>query len=222
MIKYSLFCTYEKREDNSPPREGVAMWLIVFVWCLNLGISIWNVYVVGSAWVEAKHAGGWHRFMAWMGAIMADVGFTWCSILLFGFGAYQLNYLNEYWLEVLFSAGYVVLIPVALFSGYAITFNSWQIAYRERSLSNVGVTAWNTYASFHNTYNAMDSFGEALGKVLEAFAGGKNKKDGQAILVLLILIFSIGLGTLITWVTINRLAGRDEPLPLRSGGSLAR
>ena len=51
--------------------------MILFIWCLNLGISIWNAYVTGKVWIEAKHAGGVHRFMAWMGYLMASVGFSW-------------------------------------------------------------------------------------------------------------------------------------------------
>ena len=41
--------------------------LFVLVWIMNFGISIWNAYAVGKVWVESKHAGGWHRFMAWIG-----------------------------------------------------------------------------------------------------------------------------------------------------------
>ena len=51
--------------------------MILFIWCLNLGISVWNAYVTGKVWVEAKHAGGVRRFMAWMGYLMASVGFSW-------------------------------------------------------------------------------------------------------------------------------------------------
>src|SRR5437762_11928150 len=58
--------------------------MILFIWCLNLGISIWNAYVTGKVWVEARHAGGVHRFMAWMGYLMASVGFSWDILVLIG------------------------------------------------------------------------------------------------------------------------------------------
>jgi hypothetical protein len=47
--------------------------MIIFLWLLNLGISLWNAYAVGKVWVEAKHAGGGYRFMAWMGYLMASI-----------------------------------------------------------------------------------------------------------------------------------------------------
>ena len=52
--------------------------LFALVWVLNFGISVWNAYAVGKVWVEARLAGGWHRFMCWMGAVMSACGFTWC------------------------------------------------------------------------------------------------------------------------------------------------
>ena len=58
--------------------------MIFFIWCLNLGISLWNAYATGKVWVEAKHAGGVHRFMAWMGYLMASLGFSWAILVLVG------------------------------------------------------------------------------------------------------------------------------------------
>lgn len=194
------------------------MVLIVGVWFLNVGISFWNAYAVGNAWVEAKHAGGWRRFVTWMGAIMAASGFTWCSLILFGLLANAVGWLNDYSFEVLLNAGYVLIIPPVLFAGYAIMLDSWQRAYRERTLANGGVAAWNTFANIHNTYNAVEGFGDAFGKVFDAFFGGKNKKDGdslQGMLVLFLLAIAIGFGTMLTYAIINRYAGRDEALPMK-------
>ena len=38
---------------------------VILVWVVNFGISIWNAYAVGKAWVETKYSGGWPRFVAW-------------------------------------------------------------------------------------------------------------------------------------------------------------
>ncbi len=61
--------------------------LFIFIWLLNFAISAWNAYAVGRAWVETKVAGGWPRFMAWMGAIMSASGFSWCYLFLLVLGA---------------------------------------------------------------------------------------------------------------------------------------
>lgn len=192
------------------------MVLFGFVWFLNLGISFWNAYAVGNAWVESRHAGGWRRFIAWMGAAMADIGFTWCSLILFGLIANQVGWLNDYSFEILLNLGYVMIIPVLLFAGYAIMLDSWQRAYRQRSLTNMGFAGWNTFANIHNTYNAVNGFGDAFGKVIDGFFGGsksKNKDSAQAMLILFLLVLAIGLGTMVTYAIINRYAARDEPLP---------
>src|SRR5947209_5600291 len=99
--------------------------LAVLFWVLNLGISIWNAYAVGKAWVETKHHGGWPRFMAWMGAIMSASGFTWCYLLLLAFVAYKAEWLEDYQIEAMITLGWVLLIPGILFSGLMITVDSW-------------------------------------------------------------------------------------------------
>jgi len=54
--------------------------MIFLLLVLNFGISIFNSVVTGASWVETKAAGGWARFMSWMGATMAACGFTWCYL----------------------------------------------------------------------------------------------------------------------------------------------
>ena len=51
------------------------MGFVILIWLLNFGISIWNAYAVGLAWVETKHSGGWPRVTAWAG-IMSASGFS--------------------------------------------------------------------------------------------------------------------------------------------------
>lgn len=121
--------------------------MILFIWCLNLGISIWNAYVTGKVWVEAKHAGGVHRFMAWMGYLMASVGFSWDILVLVGILLHSLGKITPDQATLLFQAGYVLLVPGFLFSGFAIMFQSWANAYRNHSVVNMGVAAYNTYAN---------------------------------------------------------------------------
>src|SRR6516164_6744910 len=136
--------------------------LVVLVWVLNLGISIWNAYAVGRAWVETKHAGGWPRFMAWMGAIMSACGFTWCYLLLLALIAYWIEWLTLYQVEALIQLGYILIIPGILFSGLLITIDSWAQAYRRRTLGAFGTAAYNTYAQIHNTYAAISGLGQAI------------------------------------------------------------
>src|ERR1700738_4453697 len=99
--------------------------LIAFVWVLNFGISLWNAYACGKAWVEARHAGGWPRFMCWMGAIMSASGFTWCYLILLVLSAYYFEWLHKDALMAALNLGYILIIPGVLFSGLMITVDSW-------------------------------------------------------------------------------------------------
>jgi hypothetical protein len=193
--------------------------LVVLVWVLNLGISIWNAYAVGKAWVETKHYGGWPRFMAWMGAIMSASGFSWCYLLLLALIAYYAEWLTAYQIGAMINLGYILLIPGMLFSGLMITVDSWARAYRQRTLGSIGTAAYNTFAQIHNTYYAIRGFGQAFRGLADFFGGsggsrGSRDSDNKAIIlvILLVLLALLG-GVLTTAAIIRRVAGSDGPLP---------
>jgi hypothetical protein len=193
--------------------------LVVFVWLLNLGISIWNAYAVGSAWVETKHSGGWRRFMAWMGAIMSASGFTWCYLFLLALLAWWLQWLQLEHIQVMISLGYILVIPGVLLSGLMITIDSWAQAYRQRTLGSFGTAAYNTFAQIHNTYNAVTGMGQAFQNVVGYFGGSRSKsssdKDDRAglLIILLVLLALVG-GILTTAAIIHRVAGGGQRIPL--------
>jgi hypothetical protein len=194
------------------------MFVVVLVWILNLGISIWNAYAVGKAWVETRHCGGWPRFMAWMGAIMSASGFTWCYLLVLAFVAYQTEWLTEYQIGVMINLGYVLLIPGILFSGLMITVDSWAQAYRQRTLASIGTAAYNTFAQIHNTYNAIRGFGQAFRGLADFFGGGRSDRSdsrdggGAILLVVLLVLLALFGGVLTTAAIIRRVAGSGPSL----------
>src|SRR5689334_14802320 len=145
---------------------------LIFVWFLNFGISAWNAYAVGLAWVDTKHSGGWPRVMAWSGAVMSAVGFSWCYLIVLAFIAHGLHWLSDDDIALMLRLGYVLLIPAILSSGLMITLDSWARAYRQRTIGSIGMAAWNTYAQIHNTFNAIRNYDQAFGSVLDAFRGG--------------------------------------------------
>jgi hypothetical protein len=196
----------------------MSIW-VVLIWVLNLGISFWNAYAVGRAWVETKHAGGWPHFMAWMGAIMSASGFTWCYLLLLALVAYWAEWLTTDQVGAMINLGYVLLIPGILFSGLMITVDSWAQAYRRRTLGSFGTAAYNTFAQIHNTYNAISGMGQAF-RGLTAFfqgSGDSRRKDsdnsGAVLLVILLVLLALFGGILTTAAIIRRIAARGGPLP---------
>lgn len=183
---------------------------IAFIWLLNFAISWWNGYAVGKCWAEAKAVGGWMRFMTWMGALMSAAGFTWCYLILEAALGAGTGLLNASAVTFMLSLGYVILVPVILFAGYAITFDSWARAIREGGILNYGVAAYNTYATYHNTVSAISGMGEALGAVgkgLGEIASGDDEGKGIPIVIGIVLaIIAFGLGILTTVLIIKKSA----------------
>jgi hypothetical protein len=192
--------------------------LFALVWVLNFGISVWNAYAVGKVWVEARLENGWHRFMCWMGAIMSACGFSWCYLSFLALTAHYFEWIDEGQVRAALNLGYILLIPFILFSGYAITLDSWAQAFRRGGFLNYGMAAWNTYASIHNTYSAWRNMGGAFSSLGEFFGGRKSSGDrdgdgpGPVILVILLVALALLGGILTTAVIIRRVAA-TEPLP---------
>lgn len=188
--------------------------LIAFVWLLNFGISWWNSYAVGSAWTEARAAGGWPRFMAWMGAIMAASGFTWCYLLVIAGGAYALHLIPLMGFKFAMAIGYIMIIPGLLFSGLMITVVSWARAYREGGVLNYGVAAYNTYAQYHNTASAIQGMGQAFGDVFDGVKGIGDSDEPKGALVLIGLILAViaAAAGIITTVCLIKKYSASAPL----------
>lgn len=192
--------------------------LFALVWVLNFAISVWNAYAVGKIWVEARVAGGWHRVMCWVGAVMSASGFTWCYLIFLALTAHRFQWLADDQVQVALDLGYVLLLPFVLFGGYAITLDSWAQAFRRGGFLNYGTAAWNTYASIHNTYSAWRNLGGAFSS-LGNFLGGARRRDrdrdsGGVVVVLLLVAFALLAGVLTTAVIIRRVAATDAlPAP---------
>jgi hypothetical protein len=191
---------------------------VILVWVVNFGISIWNAYAVGKAWVETKYSGGWPRFVAWAGAVMSASGFSWCYLIILTYAGYQLGWLDNDHVSMAMSLGYILLIPAVLSSGMVITLDSWARTYRRTTLMNLGRSAWNSYAQIHNTFHAIGDMDKAFGNVIDGLSakgsGGGDKKGGALVFILVFVLVMLALisGVLTTAVIISRVAG-TTPLP---------
>jgi hypothetical protein len=130
--------------------------------------------------------------MAWMGYLMASLGFSWNILLLAALVLRSTGAMTHAQVELFMETGYVLVVPGFLFSGYAIMFESWANAYRNHSVPNMAVAAYNTFANLHNTYNAIDSFPKASASVFKAFAGGGGNGKGKAnALIIFVAILAV-------------------------------
>lgn len=176
---------------------------------LNLVISWWNCRVVGSMWKESKFVGGFMRVLAWCGAVQAAVGFSSVIMLVLVFTAYATGHLPAKYAEAAGSLWYLLIIVPAIGTGLIITVHSLIQAWRERSMVNMGVAAWNTFASASNLYSAASSVPSAFGKVGDLFKGDKDQQ--KVALVLLIVAASIGGGIIITAMLVRHYSAKSVP-----------
>lgn len=188
--------------------------MIIFIWILNLVISIWNSYVVGRTWVETESEGGVHRFMAWMGYLMAGVGFSWNIFLVVGYAMVSSGKFTPDQLQAFINLGYLLVVPGFLFAGYAIMLESWADAYRRHTVGSMARAAYNTYANIHNTYGAVKNIPGAVGQVFKAFTGGKKGAQGLVVLLAIACFLS---GFIIAGVIVWRVSA-NYPLPKRTQG----
>lgn len=183
--------------------------LIVFVLLIvNFGISWFNAYSVGRSWADSKAIGGWQRVVVWSAAVMSACGFTWCYLIVLAFIAGALGFLPPRYMQLALEIGYVVIILPILGSGFAIWIDSVTTAWRTKSLGNVGVATWNTFAQVHNTYEAAKTLPKVLSDIGDAFKGGdSDDAKGKALmLALLLVIVALSAGALTTATIIKKTA----------------
>lgn len=192
--------------------------LILFaIIALNLLISWYNARICGTYWAESKALGGFPRLLMWCGAIQSAIGFSMALVVVEVLAATKLGYLSPQHADAAFSLWYLGAILPCIGTGLIITVHSWVVAWRERSWSNMGTAAWNTFATGHNIYSAANGgVSTAFDKVGDLFKGNDNK---QAQLVIALVLLSLVGGVLITMWLIGlydrraRLALRGQAMP---------
>jgi len=180
---------------------------------LNFAISWWNAWAVGRVWSESKQIGGQMRVITVSGYIMAIAGFTMvygCILIMLTIGLYPVTpFLYEnIALEplVTFTSDllYVMIVFVVIPTGIIIWLNSVITFWKNRTLVNAGVAGWNTFANIHNVIQASREVPNALGRIAKALFGGKGKKDGNTVLIL-VAVFIVVCALLGGWMTASAI-----------------
>jgi hypothetical protein len=174
---------------------------------LNFLISVWNAWSVGRYWTESKVVGGWVRVVVLAAVVMSAVGFTWVYLTLLTILATVLEWLTVDQAMVMFDLGYLILIPALLGSGFVLWVHSLIVAWKRREFGDMAIAGWNTYAQARNVFTAAKHAPDALGNVIDFFAGsGKRSKrrsssDGKGaagLLIILLVVLAVTGGVLTT------------------------
>jgi hypothetical protein len=194
--------------------------MLFLLLALNLGISWLNCYVLGGIWAESRALGGFSRVLAWCGAVQSAIGFSSVIGAVVGYALFVTGHLPPKVAVGVASLWYLLIIIPAIGTGLIITVQSWVVAFRTRSILDMGSAAYNTFAMAHNIYSAANGgISEALGGVGKLFDG----EDGDGVMVLLaiaLVAVSLGGGVLLTAILIRKYAGR-LPVPSRANSFAA-
>ncbi|WP_433867572.1 hypothetical protein [Ralstonia wenshanensis] len=181
--------------------------MLILLLALNFGVSWLNCWSVGGMWAESKALGGFPRLLAWCGAIQAAIGFSSVIGAVLGAIAFHFGFLPVKAASQAMSLWYLLVIIPAIGSGLIITVHSWIIAFRERSILNMGAAAYNTLAQAHNMLGAFRNMGSALDAVAGLFSNDDDEPS-VAVLVVALVAFALASGVLLTAYLIRRYAGR--------------
>lgn len=198
--------------------------LLVFVLLLNILISVWNCYAVGSAWKDVMTLGGtFDKVLMWSGVIQSGVGFSMPILLILSHLSASYLTLGEdpyitpeegiQLLNWIYSLWYVLIIFPILGSGLAIWAHSLRVAYQRRDFSSIAVAGWNSFAQISNTLSAINNIGGALsevGSLYKSLLSTKGDfKNKVAILAILIVITSIVLGFIIAFSLVKYFSNKS-------------
>jgi hypothetical protein len=199
--------------------------LLVGVLILNVLISIWNCYAVGTAWKDTMAMGStFDKVLLWSGVIQSGVGFSMPILIALALGTtvfltsgtepvLTTAEATEL-LEGVFSLWYIAVIFPILGSGLAIWAHSVRTALHRRDLGSFAVAGWNSYAQIHNTLSAINNLGGAFGNVGKLFSGAlSGKGDGKgklAILAILLVIVALVAGFMIAFSLVRYFANRAQ------------
>lgn len=204
---------------------------------LNVCISIWNCYAVGTAWKDTMAmGGGFLKAVLYSAVVQSAIGFSLPILLLLAWIATKVlglpgtddagnatppamspQDIAEFW-QAIFSLWYVAVILPCLGSGFIITAHSIRIAYQRRDFGSIAAAGWNSFAQIYNTVDAVRNLGGAWGNVAEFVgkglsAGGDGKDSGKAkavILLFVLVIVALMLGTMIAVGLVRYFANQTE------------
>ena len=181
--------------------------ILVAILAINVAISVWNCYVIGTAWRDVQALGsGFDKLILWSALVQSGVGFSMPILLGLAFMANALLTAGadptltaeegRLMLEWIFSLWYVAIIFPILGTGLVIWLHSIRVALERRDFTSIAAAGWNSFAQIHNMYSAWQNVGPAMGNVGEIFSALGSSKGGDArgkvaVLVIAIVILAL-------------------------------
>lgn len=191
---------------------------LVIVLALNFIISWSNAHTCGTVWSESKATGGFFRVNVVAGYVMSIIGFTqvygYIYIILFYYIAphiekFQNIDMNQFAMlssDLLYVGIGFTIIP----TGFLIWINSLRAFWKHKTLGNGLVGGWNSYAQIRNTVSVARNMPSAIGRLVEAFFGGKGKKKKSDGVLMMLVVFIVILALLAGYFTASSIMKKAD------------
>ncbi|MDE1819837.1 MAG: hypothetical protein KGJ23_07130 [Euryarchaeota archaeon] len=166
---------------------GLAL-LVVFL-VIDFAISIWNAYMSGfSLTLIAKTPGEkpplLARAAAYAGLGLAFAGMSYVMMIVLGFAALQLGFLDGASFSLILAFDFLVFGAMIIGFGLVVTAQSVAVAYRQRSFGTVAISIWNVFAEVMDIAVYAEGFRSAYGTL----KGGGSRDEANLVAVALMAI----------------------------------
>jgi hypothetical protein len=189
-----------KIKDIGVNMDTTSIIILVGIWILNFCISAFNAIGVGRTYKQNPQ--GWMKLVLWSVIIMSVCGFTWCYLSIIALGAGAAGYLDPIYVTGALELGYLLIIFPILSAGLVMWVQSVATAYRQRTVGNILVVGWNTFAMVFNLWSAFKTLPTIVKDLSGLIRGGNAKEKGFVLMVVAVILAVIG-GALTTYCLIK-------------------
>jgi len=191
----------------------------VILLIVNVLISLWNTYAVGTAWKDTMAFGNkFDKALLWSGVIQAGVGFSMPILIGLAYVAVSIATSGDapkftpeegqQLLQGIFSLWYLAVIFPILGSGLAIWLHSLRLAFKRKDFTSIAVLGWNTVAQVSNTISAINNIGKAFGDIKGMFKF--DNKGGLAAIAVPVVLAALAGGFFVAFALVRYFANKTE------------
>ncbi|MCL5054768.1 MAG: hypothetical protein M1169_02325 [Firmicutes bacterium] len=161
-------------------------------------ISIWNAYqsglILGLMERHEIPEVTFEKVCAYSGLGEAYVGLTYVLIIIIGYIALQLQYIDFQTFQVLLTLNFLVFGFLIIGFGVMLTVQSIIIAYKQRTAASIFAALYNTFAEVWDIANYIEGFKQATSILTgsrnaeKGWGRGRSKDQGQAAVFILVIV----------------------------------
>ena len=152
---------------------------------LDFAMSLWNAYSSGYniALLNRTAGSSWLRAVAYSGVGLAFAGMAYVMSVVLSAGAYYLGYVSQDVVSTVVAFAFLVFGALIIGFELMVTIQSIALAMRRRSIWNILIALWNSFAEIWDIAVYVESFGDAV-----SILRGERSEDESADVIIIIIV----------------------------------